>query len=154
MLLVLVLLFIVAPIVELYVIIQVAEVIGGWETIGLLLVESFLGAWLMKRQGLGVMRRVQAQLERSQLPAKELVDGFLILLAGALMLAPGFITDIIGFILLIPPTRALVRAVIIRRFTHRLGSGYGWMRPGAGPTFVGRVYDTRGRERRPPEVGE
>ena len=103
-LLLLVLVFIVGPIVELYVIIQVAQVIGGWETMALLIVESILGAWLMKRQGRGVLARIQTSLDDGRMPTKELVDGGLILFAGALMLTPGFITDILGFVLLVPPT--------------------------------------------------
>jgi len=147
-----VLLFVVGPIVELYVIIQVAHVIGAWDTIALLLIESALGAWLMKRQGRVLLRRIQAQLEASQLPTKELVDGGLILLAGALMVAPGFLTDILGFLLLLPPTRAIARRAVMHHFTGRLGTGYSFLGGAAGPmggfVFGGRgdVVDTTGRE--------
>lgn len=148
-LLALVLLFVVGPIVELYVIIQVAHVIGGWETIALLLIESALGAWLMKRQGRGAWRRIQSQLQNHQLPTKELVDGALIIFAGALMLTPGFLTDVLGFVLLIPPTRAVVRALLMRRFARRLGTGFsligglpGRRRPGGSG-----IYDTSAHER-------
>jgi len=149
--LVLTLLFVVGPIVELYVIIQVSHVIGGWETIALLLIESAIGAWLMKRQGRGTWRRIQTQLQQHQLPTKELVDGGLIIFAGALMLTPGFLTDLLGFLLLIPPTRAIVRAALMRRFSHRLGSGYrligGVPGRGFGPRGrAGDVYDTTGHE--------
>ena len=98
-LLVLILLIVGVPLLELYVIIQVAHVVGAWQTIALLLAESIVGAWLLKRQGLGVLRRISEQLRNNQLPHRELVDGFLILLAGALMLAPGFVTDALGFLL-------------------------------------------------------
>lgn len=144
---VLVLAFIVVPIIEIYVIIQVAQVIGGWETLALLIIESIIGGWLMKREGLAVLRRIQAQLERSQLPSRELVDGFLILFAGALMLTPGFVTDLLGYLLLIPPTRSIVRKVLMRRFRHRLGVGFAWVGDGGGGSRGGRVYDTTGRER-------
>ncbi|MBI2711080.1 MAG: FxsA family protein [Actinobacteria bacterium] len=127
---VLLLLLVVGPFVELYVIIQVAQVIGGWQTVLLLLVESVLGAWLMKRQGRGVLRRLDARLRASELPTKELVDGLLILLAGALMLTPGFLTDVVGFALLAPPTRAPIRAALMRRFRARLGHGFSWVRLG------------------------
>jgi len=116
MLLVLGLLFVVLPIVEIYFIIQVAHVIGGWETLGLLVVESLLGAWLVKWQGIWVLGRIARALEQGRVPSKELVDGFLILTAGVLMVTPGFVTDLFGFLLLIPPTRALVRRLLIRRF--------------------------------------
>lgn len=112
----LVVLLIVAPLVELYVIIQVAHVIGGWETIGLLIVESAIGAWLLKRQGLYTLARISQALEERRVPGKELVDGLLIIVAGALMLAPGFIGDVIGYLLLIPITRAPVRKVVMGRF--------------------------------------
>src|SRR3954469_23386074 len=108
MALVLVLIFLVLPFVELFVIIQVAGVIGGGWTILLLLVESIFGAWLCKREGAGVLRRINTQLSAGQMPTTELVNGGLILLAGALMVTPGFLTDILGFVLLIPPTRAVV----------------------------------------------
>jgi len=148
--LLLVLVFIVGPIAELYVIIRVADVIGGWETVALLLVESFIGAWLMKRQGLSAVRRVQRDLQAHRLPATSLADGFLILFAGALLLTPGFLTDALGFLLLIPPTRARIRALLLRLLTARLGVGYaglrylsgdgGGRRPGSR-----RVFDTSAR---------
>jgi UPF0716 protein FxsA len=144
----LVLLFIVGPIAELYVIIQVADVIGGWQTVALLLVESILGAWLMKRGGRGAIRKIQARLEARQLPSKEVVDGALIVFAGALMLTPGFLTDILGFLLLIPPTRAVVRAALLRRLRGRLGTGFRWVGAGPRTTSGGAadVFDTTGRD--------
>jgi len=150
MALVLVLLFVVGPIVELYVILQVADVIGGWQTVGLLLVESFIGAWLMKRQGLGAIRRIQTDLAAYRMPAKSLADGFLILFAGVLLLTPGFLTDILGFLLLIPFTRVPIRAVLMRTLTARLGSGVGVLRyvDGSGTGFTrawGGVYDSTAR---------
>jgi UPF0716 protein FxsA len=114
--LILALLFLVIPIVELYVIIQVAHAIGVFDTLGLLVLDSVLGGWLMKREGMGVLRRLQAKLATGELPSTELVDGFLILFGGALMLAPGFLTDILGMALLLPPVRAVVRRVLARRF--------------------------------------
>lgn len=118
------LLFLVVPFVELFVLIQVGQAIGTLPTIGLLVVVSVVGAWLVKKEGLGVVRRAQEQARRGQVPAKELVDGVLILLAGALMLTPGFFTDIFGLALMVPPVRAAVRAAasrqLSRRATHRL----------------------------------
>lgn len=114
--LVLALLFLVVPIVELYVIIQVAHAIGVLDTLGLLLLDSIVGGWLMKREGLGVLRRLQSKLQSGDLPSTALVDGFLILFGGALMLAPGFLTDLLGMALLLPPVRAVVRRVLARRF--------------------------------------
>jgi UPF0716 protein FxsA len=111
----LVLLFLVVPIVELAVIIQVGQALGVAETIALLILVSVAGAWLVKREGLGVMRRARRQVEAGKVPATELVDGVLILGAGALLLTPGFVTDCIGILLLVPPVRAGVRAYARRR---------------------------------------
>ena len=114
------LLLLLVPLAELYVIIQVWEKVGGLETIALLLIVSVAGAWLVRREGTGVLQRINAQLAAGNLPTNELVDGGLILFAGALMLTPGFITDAVGLLLLIPPTRAGVRALLKRRFGKRM----------------------------------
>jgi UPF0716 protein FxsA len=111
------LLFLVVPLVELYIIIQVGQAIGALNTIGVLLLDSIVGAWLMKREGLGVFRRIQEQLNRGIVPGVAIVDGFLVLFGGALMLTPGFLTDLLGISLLLPPVRAVLRRVLARRFT-------------------------------------
>jgi UPF0716 protein FxsA len=116
----LVLLFILVPIAELYVIIQVGHVLGVVNTLALLVLISFVGAWLMKREGLGVLRRAQRQVDAGMVPGRELVDGALIVLAGALLLAPGFITDAAGLLLLLPPVRAAMRSVARRRLERRV----------------------------------
>jgi len=122
-----VLLLIVGPIVELWVILQTADLIGGWQTLGLLLIEGAIGGWLMKRQGRAVVRRVDERLRAHDLPTKDLADGLLILSAGALMLTPGFVTDIVGFGLLLPPTRAVARRALLRRFSARMGQGFAFV---------------------------
>jgi len=116
----LVLLFVLVPIVELVVIIQVGQAIGVLQTLVLMLVVSIVGAWLVKREGIGVWRRAQRQLELGAMPGRELVDGTLILLAGALLLTPGFVSDCFGILLLLPPVRAGLRALVIRRFRKRV----------------------------------
>jgi UPF0716 protein FxsA len=120
MLLPLVLLFIAVPLAELAVIIQVGQAIGVWWTIGLLLVDSILGSWLMRHQGRTAWRRFNETLQAGRVPGREVVDGALVIFGGALLLTPGFITDILGLVLLIPPTRALVRGVLSRRLAHRM----------------------------------
>ncbi len=120
MLLPLVLLFIAVPIAELAVIIQVGQAIGVWWTIGLLVADSLLGAWLMRHQGRSAWRRFNATVQSGGVPAREVVDGALVIFGGALLLTPGFITDILGLVLLVPPTRALVRGILARRLTHRM----------------------------------
>jgi UPF0716 protein FxsA len=116
----LVVLFIIVPIAELFVIIQVGQAIGAWNTIGLLLLISFAGAWMVKREGLGVIQRFRQQLERGVIPGRELADGVLIILAGALLLTPGFLTDVIGLLLLLPPIRATIRRTALRQLSNKV----------------------------------
>src|SRR3954471_7267752 len=116
----LVLLFIVVPLVELYVIIQVGQAIGVWWTIGLLLADSILGSILMRSQGRAAWRRFQLALAEGRAPAREVLDGVLVIFGGAFLLTPGFVTDIAGAVLLLPPTRAVLRRVLISRFTFSL----------------------------------
>jgi len=116
----LVVLFILVPIAELYVIIQLGHAIGVLNTLGVLVLISFAGAWLMRREGLNTLRRAQRQVDAGVVPGRELVDGALILLAGALLLAPGFITDAVGLLLLLPPVRAGVRTGVRRRLERRV----------------------------------
>jgi UPF0716 protein FxsA len=110
------LLFLVVPIVELFVIVQVAQGVGIGETILLLIAVSLVGAWLVKRQGVAVWQQLNQTINQGQIPHREIVDGALILFAGALMLTPGFVTDVLGLLLLLPPSRAVVRNVLMTRF--------------------------------------
>src|SRR3954470_7683098 len=114
------LLFIVVPLAELYVIIQVGQLIGVLPTIALLLLDSILGTILMRSQGRLAWRRFTATTQAGRPPAREVIDGALVLLGGAFLLTPGFLTDILGFALLLPPTRALVRRILARRLVHRM----------------------------------
>lgn len=120
MLLPLVLLFIVVPIAELAVVIQVGQAIGVWWTVGILVADSILGSVLMRAQGRTAWRRFNEAIAAGKVPAREVLDGALVIFGGLLLLTPGFITDFLGILLLIPPTRALVRAVLARRLTHRM----------------------------------
>lgn len=105
------LLFIGLPLIELYILIQVGAEIGAFSTILLSVLTAVLGAWLVRHQGFSVLRRVRELLDRHELPAIEVVDGALLLVAGLCLLLPGFVTDSFGFMLLIPPLR---RILIIR----------------------------------------
>ena len=120
MLLPLVLLFIVVPIVEIYVIIQVGQAIGALWTIALLIADSILGSLLMRAQGRTAWRRFNEAIAAGRMPAREVVDGALVIFGGALLLTPGFVTDIFGAAFLLPPTRAVIRALLVRRFAGRL----------------------------------
>ena len=121
--LLLVLLFIVVPVAELYVIIKVGEAIGLLPTLVLLIADALLGSMLLRQQGRAAWVRFNRALAENRLPHKEVFDGVLIILGGALLLTPGFITDIFGLIFLIPPTRALVRAVASRTVRRRMALG-------------------------------
>jgi UPF0716 protein FxsA len=116
----LLLLFTVVPLVELGLLIQLGRVIGLAPTIAIVLCTGFTGAALARWQGLATLGRVQAEMAAGRVPTGPLVDGILILAAGALLLTPGLITDSIGFLLLIPPTRAVVRRTIVEAFRRRL----------------------------------
>jgi UPF0716 protein FxsA len=115
----LVLLFIVVPIVEIYVIIQVGQAIGALWTIALLVADSIIGAMLMRAQGRSAWRRFNEAIAAGRIPAREVVDGALVIFGGALLLTPGFVTDIFGAAFLLPPTRAVIRPLLIRRFAGR-----------------------------------
>lgn len=112
--------FLVVPFLELFVLIKVGEAIGVLPTIVALVLISVAGAWLVKREGIGVWRRAQAMVRQGEVPGKELVDGVLILFAGALLLTPGFVTDAAGLVLLLPPVRTAIRAAARRRLERRL----------------------------------
>jgi UPF0716 protein FxsA len=140
--LLLVLLFIVIPIAELYVIIQVGEAIGFLPTVVLLIADALLGSMLLRHQGRAAWVRFNRALAENRLPHKEVFDGVLIILGGALLLTPGFITDIFGLIFLIPPTRAGVRAISSRFVLRRMALG------GATAWTFGRA--SRPPRRRPP----
>ncbi len=115
----LLLLFLAIPLAEILVIVEVAQKTGILETIALLLIVSILGAWLVKSEGMGVIRKIQFQLVQGQIPSKELLDGGLILIAGVLMLTPGFITDAFGLLLLFPLTRPIIRRLFFKRIVNQ-----------------------------------
>jgi UPF0716 protein FxsA len=119
MLLPLVLLFIAVPIVEIYVIIQVGQAIGALWTILLLVADSILGSMLMRAQGRAAWRRFNEAIAAGRVPAREVLDGVLVIFGGALLLTPGFVTDIFGLTFLLPPTRAVIRRMLVRRVAGR-----------------------------------
>jgi UPF0716 protein FxsA len=135
MLLPLVLLFIVVPIAELFVIIQVGEAIGVWWTIAILIADSILGSVLMRSQGRAAWRRFNDATQAGRVPAREVLDGVLVIFGGALLLTPGFISDMLGLLLLLPPTRAVMRTLLVRRFAHRMVVSMTAPRPRAGRAF-------------------
>ena len=127
--LLLVVLFIVVPIIEIYVIVQVGQQIGVIPTVILLLAESVLGAWLVKREGARTWRALRGAFGTGRFPSIELADGALVLIGGTLLLTPGFVTDVVGFFLVVPLTRPVARKllgwILARRTGKALGSRFG-----------------------------
>src|SRR3954453_8845460 len=126
-------LFVVVPLVEIYVIIQVGQAIGAWWTILLLVLDSIFGTWLIRHEGARAWEALRQALESGRMPARELADGALILIGGTLMLAPGFVTDAFGILLILPLTRPLFRRLLTRVVANRfVGIGPGGDRPAGG----------------------
>ena len=145
----LVVLFVGVPLLEIYVLVQVGQAIGAWWTILLLIVGSVLGTWLIRREGGRAWRGLNEALQTGRMPARELADGALILVGGTLMLAPGFVTDAVGVLLILPVTRPAARRLLTGVAARRLlGSGTvggpgRTQRPGPtdGPVVQGEVVD-------------
>jgi UPF0716 protein FxsA len=139
--------FIVVPLVEIYVLIQVGQVIGPWWTILLLILDSLFGTWLIRREGGRAWLALRVALESGRMPARELADGALILVGGTLMLTPGFVTDAFGILLILPFTRPAARRMLTQVVSRRLLAGQTndrATRPGpgpGGPVVRGEVVD-------------
>jgi UPF0716 protein FxsA len=113
-------LFIVVPLAELYVILRVGDAIGAIWTILLLAADSVLGAILLRTQGRSVWRRFNTALADGKMPHREVIDGVLVVFGGAFLITPGFITDVVGILLLVPPTRAVIRRLLVSRLGRRI----------------------------------
>jgi UPF0716 protein FxsA len=135
-------LFIVVPLAELYVILKVGDAIGAVWTILLLAADSVLGSLLLRAQGRSVWRRFNAALGDGKMPHREVIDGVLVIFGGAFLITPGFITDVVGLVLLVPPTRAVIRRLLVSRLGRRVV---------VRTTTRGRVdYDVEGTAREEP----
>jgi UPF0716 protein FxsA len=115
--------FIVVPLAELYVILKVGDAIGVLWTVVLLLADSVLGTMLFRSQGRTVWRRFNETMSAGRVPHRELIDGVLIIFGGAFLITPGFLTDIFGLLLLLPPTRSVIRRLVARRLGRRVVVG-------------------------------
>ena len=140
-------LLVVVPIIELYVFIQVSNAIGFLNALGIVILISIFGCWLVKRAGTKVWARFNEELVAQRTPTKEVADGVCLLIAGALLIVPGFVTDAIGLLLLLPPIRSVASKALVRRYTGRAGfrvitATYG--------SADGAVIDTGTVEPRPP----
>lgn len=116
-------LFLLTPVVEIYVIIQVGQQIGALPTVVLLVAESALGAWLVKREGARAWRALRGAVGSGRLPGRELSDAALVLVGGTLLLTPGFVTDVVGFFLILPMTRPVARRLLAWLVARRAGAG-------------------------------
>jgi UPF0716 protein FxsA len=146
-------LFLAIPILEIYVIIQVGQAIGAGPTVLLLLIESALGAWLVRREGGRAWRALREAFQTGRLPNTELSDAGLVLVGGTLLLTPGFVTDVAGFFLVLPFTRPIARRLLWAYVRRRARRGTGRVRVVrvGGPTFTGRQdewYARGGTDRR------
>jgi UPF0716 protein FxsA len=143
------LLFVVTQIVEIWILIQVGHAIGGWQTLALLLLDSLLGAALLRHEGRRTWRAFRHALEERRLPAKEVADGALVIVGGTLLITPGFLSDVVGVLFLLPPTRAAIRPALTRYVARRFGLGSVVLPRGSAPyrrtygdVVEGEVVDT------------
>jgi UPF0716 protein FxsA len=117
------LLLVIVPAAEISILLLSGKTIGIWPTILLIILTGFLGAYLAKQQGLETIRRTQDQLSRGMMPGDVILDGVSILIGGTLLLTPGFISDILGFLLLAPPTRKVFKALMLKLFRNWIDKG-------------------------------
>ena len=114
-------LFVVVQILEIWLLIKIGQAIGGWQTLLLLVADSLLGAWLLRREGRRTWRAFRLALQERRVPAREVADGVLVIIGGTLLITPGFLSDLLGLAFLLPPTRAAIRPWVTRAFARRLG---------------------------------
>jgi len=138
---VLALVFVVVPVVEIYLLIQVGQTIGAWWTVLLLIAAGFAGSYLVKREGGRAWRALQEALGERRMPAKELADGALILIGGTLLLTPGFLSDVVGAFVILPFTRPVARRMLTRVLTRKLLAGSAPYTGGAGQARRGPGTD-------------
>ncbi len=134
-------LFILVPLAEIWAIVQVGQLIGVWWTIGLLILDSLLGVWLLRHQGGRAWARFTGTLSEGRVPAREVADGGLIIFGAALLLTPGFLTDIAGFLCLLPPTRAAIRRLVLGPLVTAGAASFG---PAGVWTVRGAQWGTKG----------
>ncbi|GFO55993.1 membrane protein FxsA [Geomonas sp. Red276] len=128
----LILLFTIIPVIEIYLLIKIGSLIGGFPTVALLLAISLVGAWLVRHQGFRILAEIQRELAQGRLPASQLMDGALVLVGGVLLMTPGFFTDFLGIFFLVPVTRSLIKMWVGLWLQKRLMKG--------GTIVVGRKF--------------
>jgi UPF0716 protein FxsA len=127
--------FLLTPIIEIYVIVQVGQAIGAWPTVALLLIESAIGVWLLRREGSRAWAELRLALNQARVPARELADAALVLIGGVLLITPGFVTDVVGFFCVLPVTRPLARRLLLAYTSRRVARGTIRVVGGPGTSF-------------------
>ena len=154
MFLILFCIFVVFPLIELGVVIAVADWIGVVPTIAALIAMSAFGVWLVKREGLGVMRRTRLAVDRGEVPGAEMLDGAMLAIAGLLCIVPGFISGTLGLLLLIAPVRRPVGRRLVRRWTRVASvAGFARRRSSVNVEWIGDVTSARSNAAAPIELG-
>jgi UPF0716 protein FxsA len=116
-------LFLIVPVIEIYLLIKVGSLIGGLATVMILLSISLLGAYLVRSQGFRIIAKIQEELSQGRLPAAQMMDGALVLVGGVLLMTPGFFTDFLGIFFLVPSTRKLIKMWLGLWLQARLSKG-------------------------------
>lgn len=146
------LIFIVVPVVEMYILIEVGAIIGAWPTIGLVLLTAMIGLALLRQQGFSTLARGMQRLDAGELPAEEMLEGLLLAVGGALLLTPGFVTDAFGFALLLPFSRRALARVLMRRGLIRMAGGSSahgaWRHPDGSHVIEGEWMEEQPPSRR------
>lgn len=122
-------LFALMPIIEVTLLVQVGAVIGGWNTLAIVLLSAFIGAYFVKREGLATLQNAQAKMQRNELPGKEMAEGLMLVIAGVLLVTPGFITDIVGILFVLPGTRGLLAKFVMKHMQMRVVTQGAYQQP-------------------------
>lgn len=152
------LLFAILPILEIMLLLNVSDNIGGWNTFAIVLITAFFGAYFVRREGANTLRDVQLKMAEGQMPGKELSEGLLLLVAGVLLVTPGFITDIVGLLFTMPFTRAPIAAALVKSFmkSGKIQGGFSFHQQGFNGSATsgfnqtkqdGSVYDAEYEDR-------
>jgi UPF0716 protein FxsA len=139
-------LFAILPILEIMLLINVSDNIGGWNTFAIVLITAFFGAYFVRREGANTLRDVQLKMAQGQMPGKELSEGLLLLVAGVLLVTPGFITDLVGLLFTIPLTRTPIAAALVASFlkSGKVQGGFAFHQQGphdSASAKSGQYYD-------------
>jgi UPF0716 protein FxsA len=137
----LLLLFIIVPVIELILLIEIGQLIGTLPTIALIIFTGALGAFLARRQGVQVILRMRSELQAGQLPASSIFDGVIILVAGAFLITPGILTDTVGFLCLVPATRRVIKRAIWSRMERAIQNGQIFTTTYSGPGYQDKAED-------------